>query len=170
MKKSLIFILPLAVLGLVFASITVSYERNVVKGYDNFTEFIHHGCKAKSPMGGSCSATCKDAENCECETTFWSCSCTCTLAGENHARIEVEPLERTITPAPFENYEKVNEIILEEKTIVAQELAKKVMETYELGRLNKIDEFIANSKELDKEMMNLKPETLQKIIVAFSQS
>ncbi|HKK76691.1 MAG TPA: hypothetical protein VJ953_16560 [Saprospiraceae bacterium] len=168
MKRSLFFILPLAVLGLVFASITVSYERNVVKDYDTFTEFLHHTCNGTSAIGGTCSATCRDAADCSCTSGFFTCSCSCTIATEDQTSIEVEPLEQTITPAPLERWEKVQTIISEENTAVAKNLSKKLMKTYELGQSNQIEEFLAHTEELEREMMNLQPKTLQKLVVAFS--
>lgn len=161
MKKHLI-IPCLVLIGLAFWGIANSTE-HPDNDFKTFTEYLHHSCSGASAVGSICSATCRDRCDCICDSNFFTCNCTCDCPDKNNLA-----LKSSLDPGPAANWERLKNLIDAENSEVAKNLSPQLMELYQLGVQQRVDEYNALSRKLDQELMKLNKKTLDNIIKAFS--
>lgn len=161
MKKPLI-ITCFVLIGLAFWGTATSKE-HPGKDFKTFTEYLHHSCSGASAIGGICSATCRDRCDCVCNSNFFTCYCTCSCPDKDNLAIN-----SSLDPGPESRWETLKTLIDAENSEVARNLSAQLMELYQLGVQQRIDEYNALSQRLDQELMKLNKKTLNNIVKAFS--
>lgn len=129
------FLIPVfIILGLLFWSMANSKE-HPANDFKTFTEYMHHSCSGSSFLGGKCGAMCRDRCNCICNSNFFYCDCFCDCPEKNMT------LNRSIDPGPKSNWELLKKLVEEENSEVAKNLSPKIMELYQIGAQNRVDDY-----------------------------
>jgi len=116
----------------------------------------HHDCHGTSVLGGTCSATCRDAESCACSSGFFECKCTCTSTA----------IKRTVTPGPIENWEKAAEILSKSGNAKALAMAERMPSVHGLAATD-LDKYLLEVEKLEKDLHELPNEVQQSLGQAF---
>ena len=150
------FFLILSLFGVSLIVLSLTYNDVNAQGPKSLTE-DHHTCRGTSGLGGSCSATCTDKQNCTCNTGFFACNCFCDspVAGS----------QITAEPGPIENWETVKDILSREQNATAVELSREILDVYYIAKKD-VNEYVRRATVLDQKFNTLPSSIQLKVINA----
>lgn len=162
MKKVFFFMSALLCLCAVFLYGNQASDTSVkINSYEDL--LFHHTCSGQSGMGGTCSATCTDAQSCSCSSGFFSCGCGCSLQG-----VEEDAIAEMVDPGPERNWLIVASVLSKEKDATAQSIASEMPNVYKLAASNAA-KFTSAANNLEAKFKTLPASTLQKVSAALGK-
>ena len=123
----------------------------------NTVSDLMKNCEGESTLGGSCEASCTGG--CSCSSGLFKCRCSCEDedAASNYR----------MTPPPAENWDKLLNIVKSEETEVALALYRDIERLREYGNRAELEAFDTLAEQLDENLMQLQPQTIERIVMEF---
>jgi len=137
-------VLAIAVVGVSLKGITTE-NAGVLNNTQANDE--HHTCSGSATLGGTCSATCQDSQNCSCSTGLVSCHCSCTTLSSSFSTPDVSN-GYPVTPEQHANWGELGGILQSENSQSANNAYSQLTYTYQLLNNGELNAFAANTDTL----------------------
>jgi len=144
------------VLATIVAGVTLNYgatiEATEVLNQTQVNE-EHHTCSGTATLGGTCSATCQDKQNCQCSTGLVSCHCSCVNLSSSFTTPDVSN-GYPVTQEQHASWSELGTILQSENSQSANDANSQLTYTYQLLNSGDLNSFATNTDILRNLLRN----------------